>query len=120
MVAVGASGRSGGGWTESVGIDSAGLLVAARNHAERDEGSGHDQGLADSVLCCTHRISPTIVSISKNQVACEMVLAGNETTYFQLQLGISAPGPVNARFCVPSASMVMIFMWLALPSAVLA
>jgi len=28
--------------------------------------------------------------------------------YFQLQLGISAPGPVSGRCCVPSASMVQI------------
>ncbi len=110
---------SGGGWTESVGIDSAGLLVAAGDRAERDEGSGHDQGLADSVLHCTHRLSPAIVSISKKSVACEAVSQGR-TAHFQLQFGMSAPGPVSARFCVPSASMVMIFMWPALPSAVLA
>src|SRR5580658_3931783 len=34
----------------------------------------------------------------------------------QLQLGMSEPGPVSARFCVPSASMVMMRVWSARPS----
>src|SRR5258705_8352484 len=60
-----------------------------------------------------------IGSISKNQLPAKRSRR-EESAYFQLQFGMSAPGPVNARFCVPSASMVMIFMWLAAPSAVLA
>ena len=31
--------------------------------------------------------------------------------HFQLQLGMSAPGPVRERFWVPSASMVMMRVW---------
>src|SRR5882757_2336338 len=60
-----------------------------------------------------------IGSISKNQLPAKRSRR-EESAYFQLQLGMSAPGPVSARFCVPSASMVMTFMWLALPSAELA
>ena len=74
------------------------------------------------ILLCVALIGYLLPSLvfQKINVACETILAGKIQRYFQLQFGMSAPGPVNARFCVPSASMVMIFMWLALPSAVLA
>src|SRR5206468_5940195 len=61
----GGGGSSGGGWswTESVGIDATGFLVAARDHGECNEGGGQGQGLADSALSCAHRIYllPTVV-----------------------------------------------------------
>ena len=50
-----------------------------------------------------------IGSISKNQLPAKRSRR-EEGAYFQLQFGMSAPGPVNARFWVPSASMVMILM----------
>src|SRR6266702_5255003 len=54
------------------------------------------------------------------KVDCESYPAGKMRDYFQLQFGMSAPGPVSARRWVPSASMVQTFMWPGWPSAVLA
>src|SRR6185437_849618 len=45
---------------------------------------------------------------------------GRRRTYFQLQFGMSVPGPVKALRWVPSASMVQMRIWDCLPLEVLA
>src|ERR1017187_7543484 len=46
----------------------------------------------------------------------EVSMSRIRSHYFQLQLGMSAPGPVRGCLCVPSASMLQILMCSARPS----
>ena len=111
------SGRSRRG-AEGAGINSACLLWQPVTAPSAAKVKAMARILLILLCLAIIRSLLPVVSISKKE---HTPLSNSaENYYFQLQLGISAPGPVSARFWVPSASIDIIFMWLALPSAVLA
>jgi hypothetical protein len=61
------------------------------------------------------------IDVDQGKGAVEGTLLRRCGDYFQLQFGISVPGPVSGRFCEPSPdNMVQTLMWSAFPSDELA
>ena len=120
MVAVGAGAASAGAGPRVLGFTPLAFLWQPVTAASVTKVATKTRDLRS--WTCTALIIYLLPSLvfQKINLVCEAILQGKASRHFQLQFGMSAPGPVKARLSVPSASMVMIFMWLALPSAVLA
>ena len=127
----GLGGRSAGGSYRGSGFVAPGdgvianaSMTAARTDRVRREWVGKDCGVS-SVSPALPRLQSSFmvlkIKVDAGGVPCELPLGrGRGLGYFQLQLGMSAPGPVSGRFWVPSASMDQMRVWSARPSAELA